>query len=167
MTRGGKRAGAGRPSNEPTQVMRVPASMVNKIKEYVVTRGHKLPLYSSRVQAGVPTAADDYVEDYIDLNSHLIRNPSKTIVIPVAGDSMIGAGINEGDLLLVDTSIAPVSGKMVVAVVEGQSTVKYLELRKGQAWLVPANPAFKELRLDPEGDALITGVVLHCIKSFH
>lgn len=168
MTRGGKRIGAGRKATgKPTQVLRVPADMVDEIKEFAATRGFKLPLYSSRVQAGIPTAADDYIEDYIDLNSHLLRHPAKTIVVPVAGESMIGAGIHEGDLLLVDTSIAPTSGKIVVAVVEGQNTVKYLEVRKGQAWLVPANPAFKEMRLDPEGDAMITGVVMHCIKSFH
>lgn len=172
MTRGGKRRGAGRPKGqgrygEPTQILRVPASMVDDIKEFAATRGFRLPLYSSRVQAGIPTLADDHVEDYIDLNSHLLRHPAHTIVVPVAGESMIGAGIHEGDLLLVDTRIAPTSGKIVVACVDGQNTVKYLEMRKGQAWLVPANPAFKEMLLDPEGDSTITGVVIHCIKSFH
>ena len=172
MAHGGKRPGAGRPKGkttygEPTERVRVPASMVNEIKQFALTRGEsvKLPLYSGRVQAGYPSMAEEHIEDRIDLNSYIVRKPEETFLVHATGDSMIDAGIRDGDLLVVDRSIKPVHGKIVVAAVDGAVTVKFLIKKKDRIVLMPANAAFHEIPLNPENDVVIWGVVTNSIKS--
>lgn len=173
MAQGGKRAGAGRPKGrnmygEATERVRVPISMVEEVKQFALARGQaavKLPLFSSRVQAGYASPAAEHVEDRIDLTSYMVKHPDETFLVHATGDSMIDAGIHDGDLLVVDRSIKPAHGKIVVAAVDGAVTVKFLIMKKSQTVLMPANAAFNEIPINPENDVVIWGVVTNSIKS--
>ncbi|MBT7942156.1 MAG: translesion error-prone DNA polymerase V autoproteolytic subunit, partial [Alphaproteobacteria bacterium] len=94
-----------------------------------------LPFFATAVQAGFPSPADDYMEGALDLNEHLIRRPAATFFLRVLGDSMTGAGIHSGDLLIVDRSIHPIDGHIVIAVIDGELTVKRLSRRRGRVCL--------------------------------
>jgi SOS-response transcriptional repressors (RecA-mediated autopeptidases) len=98
-----------------------------------------LPLAGERVAAGFPSPADDYVEVGIDLNDQLIRHPTSTFFLRVSGDSMTGAGIHDGDLLVVDRSLDPRPGRVVVAVLDGGFTLKRLARHRGRLRLEAAN----------------------------
>jgi DNA polymerase V len=98
-----------------------------------------LPVFIARITAGFPSPAADYEEGKLDLNQYLIKNPPATFIVRVAGDSMTGAGIHEGDLLIVDRSIEPAHNKVVIAVIDGQLTVKRLKIKRGKLSLEPEN----------------------------
>lgn len=120
----------------------------------------------SKVRAGFPSPADDFHVKRIDLNDELIKHPAGTYLVRVSGDSMEGAGINDGDVLVVDRSLTPKHGHIVIAVVDNDFTVKYLHQRPGKVCLRPANPTYPEIRFK-EGQTLeIWGVVTACIKKF-
>lgn len=162
--RGGARAGAGRPKGqgryqEPTKPIRIPESMVAHVMDFVANKGHALPLYSCSVAAGFPSPADDHLEDKLDLNAHLIQHPTATFFVRVSGDSMIEAGIFPDDILVVDRSLEPRHGKIVVAAVEGQLTVKRLHRCHNQVQLMPANPKFSAITIANPDDLMIWGVV--------
>lgn len=123
------------------------------------------PLFLVPVSAGFPSPADDYLEGPLDLNAHLITHPAATFFVRVTGDSMIGAGIHTGDLLVVDRALAPTERRVVIAVVNGELTVKRLVYRHGQLVLVPENSAYEPLRITPETDCAIWGVVTHVIHA--
>lgn len=166
MGHGGARKGAGRPKNdEPTERVRVPASMVDEVKNYVFNRGLRLPVYASRVSAGTALPADDAMEDRIDLHAYLVDDPEETFLVYASGDSMRDAGIRDGDLMLVNRRMKPSNGKIVVAAVDGQVTVKYLIMKNRKAYLMPANPAFDEIPIDPEHGVVIWGVVTRSIQA--
>lgn len=158
MTRGGKRTGAGRPKKEPTVRVRVPESKLAEVNA-LVGEEYAVPLYASRVQAGFPSPADDYMEAKLDLNQYLIKRPAATFLVRAQGDSMINAGIFEGDIMVVDRSIKPTDGKIVIAVVDGELTVK--RLVKGQ--LRPENDAYDIVAYNPEDGFSIWGVVTNVI----
>ena len=167
MPRGGKRPGAGRPKTvEPTERIRIPMSMVGDVQKFVKNKSQKLPLYASTVQAGYAAAGDDSIEGHIDMNEYLVANPVDTFLVRAQGLSMKDAGINDGALLLVDRSMKPTNGKIVVAVINGEMTVKYLIRKHGSEYLMPANPAFPEIPIDPETGATIWGVVRSAINEF-
>ena len=139
--------------------MRIPESMVAQVMDYVANKGHALPLYSCSVAAGFPSPADDHLEDKLDLNAHLIQHPTATFFVRVSGDSMIEAGIFPDDILVVDRSLEPRHGKIVVAAVEGQLTVKRLHKSGNQVRLMPANPKFSAITIANPDDLMIWGVV--------
>ena len=120
-----------------------------------------LPLAGCRVAAGFPSPADDFTDGALDLND-LVRHPAASFVVRVAGESMAGVGIHDGDLLIVDRSLEARPNHIVVAAVGGEMTVKRLEKRQGVWWLIPANPAFRATVLPPDGE--IWGVVTYTIK---
>ena len=122
-----------------------------------------LPLAGERVAAGFPSPADDYVEVGIDLNEQLIRHPTSTFFLRVSGESMLGAGIHHGDLLVVDRSLDPRPGRVVVAVLDGEFTLKRLVQHQGRLRLEAANPAYPPLELHHCGDVQIWGVAIHVI----
>ncbi|MEE8394363.1 MAG: translesion error-prone DNA polymerase V autoproteolytic subunit [Rhodospirillales bacterium] len=126
-----------------------------------------LPVLAGSVPAGFPSPAEDYVEGSLDLNEHLIRHPAATFIIRVKGDSMAGAGIRPGDLLVVDRSLEPRHGSVVVAVVGGELTLKRL-CRSGRQWQLqgdnPENPDFPAIAMDSE--CVIWGVVTSSIHRF-
>lgn len=125
-----------------------------------------LMLYASRVRAGFPSPAEDYVEGQLDLNEHLVARPAATFLIRVVGDSMIGAGIFPNDLLVVDRSLLPVHGSIVVAVVDGELTVKRLHQRFGILALEAANPAFQPIEISGDMELWCWGVVTSSIHEF-
>lgn len=168
MPRGGKRTGAGRPKMlaEPTERVRVPVSMIEDVQRFVKGKAQKLPLYACTVQAGYAAAGDDSVESHIDISDYLVKNPVDTFLVRAQGLSMKDAGINDGALLLVDRSVKPTNGKIVVAVINGEMTVKYLIRKHGTQYLMPANPAFPEIPIDTETGATIWGVVRSAINEY-
>ena len=170
MVHGGKRPRAGRPKGqgkygEPTAIVRVPVSMMVEIKHLALSKGFKIPLYSNTVQAGFPTGAESDIEDAIDLNKYLVKDPSTTFLVGASGDSMIEAGIRDGDLLVVDRAIKPTNGKIVIAAIDNQFTVKFLKMTEGKFFLIPANAAFSPIPIDKGEDVLILGVVTRSIQS--
>lgn len=156
--------GAGRPKGtgkfgEPTVPVRVPASLVEEVNLLVELKGRSLPLYSSAVRAGMPTAADDHVEDRIDLHDYVVRHPQATFFVRVQGDSMINAGIHEGDILVVDRSLEAREGSIVIAVLDGELTVKRLRRKNNKVELVPENDRYPVITVGPEQEFRIWGVV--------
>lgn len=124
-----------------------------------------LPLFSSGVAAGFPSPADDHVERQLDVAQLLVRRPAATFYCRADGPSMQGVGIHDGDLLVVDRSIEPQPGDVVVATVDGGLTVKRL-VQKGGRWsLAPAHPDFPTLPIDPEEGVQIWGVVTWALTS--
>jgi DNA polymerase V len=157
--RGGKRTGAGRPRGEPTKLIRVPVSQLSDWERLKSQSVYQIPVFSSRVQAGFPSPADDYIEGYLDLNTKFIKHPSATFVLQATGDSMVEAGIFSGDWLLVDRSIEPSDGRIVIAAVNGELTVKRLSKKRDTVQLLPANPKFKPIDITENSEMVIWGVV--------
>jgi DNA polymerase V len=118
-----------------------------------------LPLYSSKVQAGFPSPADDYIERYLDLNAQYIQHPAATFLVTATGESMRDVGIFDGDVLLVDKSLEATDGAIVIAALNGELTVKRLSCQKGRVQLLPANPHFKPIDITEEQEVVIWGVV--------
>ncbi|HGK4779307.1 translesion error-prone DNA polymerase V autoproteolytic subunit [Enterobacter cloacae] len=123
-----------------------------------------LPLFSDLVQCGFPSPAADYVEQRIDLNELLVSHPSSTYFVKAAGDSMIEAGISDGDLLVVDSSRTAEHGDIVIAAVEGEFTVKRLQLRP-TVQLNPMNSAYSPIVVGSEDTLDVFGVVTFIVKS--
>ena len=124
----------------------------------------RLPLIGSRVEAGFPSPADDFIERSLDLNEQLVANPIATFFVRASGHSMGGAGIHDGDLLVVDRSLTPTSGNIVVAIIDGGFTVKRLAKHGMRASLLPDpsgedQDAYKPIEITIETDAIIWGVV--------
>ena len=126
-------------------------------------RRQVLPLAGGSVAAGFPSPADDYVEAGIDLNEQLIRHPSSTFFLRVSGDSMREAGIHHGDLLIVDRSLEPRAGRIVVAAIDGAFTLKRLMLHRGRWRLEAAHPDYPPLELGDADDHRLWGVAIHAI----
>jgi len=123
-----------------------------------------LPLFLSKVAAGFPSPADDYLDGGLDLNEHLIEHPSATYFARADGDSMIELGIFCGDLLVVDRALQPSDGDVVVVAVDGQLTIKILDLAHAQ--LLPANKRYRPIAISPDTQVETEGVVIHTIHSF-
>lgn len=126
---------------------------------------HKLPLFLESVSAGFPSPADDYLENRLDLNEYLIRNPSATFFVRVTGDSMLDAGIYSGDILVVDRSLSPKDGNIVIAVINGELTVKRLQKIKSKLYLLPENQNYKPIEITSEMNFEVWGVVSTVIHS--
>ena len=124
-----------------------------------------IPLFLEPVEAGFPSPADDYVDCTIDLNEHLIKNPPATFMVHVRGSSMIDAGIHSGDLLIIDKSLTATDGDIVIAVVDGQFTVKRFRRIGTQLKLVAENPKQPPIQIGEETSVEIWGVVTHVIHS--
>jgi DNA polymerase V len=140
-----------------------------KIKNrYIPVLGSKIkrPLFLSPVPAGFPSPAEDYVEKRLDISKYLIKNRTSTFYLKVQGNSMIGASINSGDLLVVDRSERPRNGQVVVAVLNGEFTVKRLQQKANRPLLLPENPKYKAIQLSDGDEMKIWGVVKHVIHSF-
>ncbi|MEO5998863.1 MAG: translesion error-prone DNA polymerase V autoproteolytic subunit [Chitinophagaceae bacterium] len=118
-----------------------------------------LPIINTPIPAGFPSPAADYIEETIDLNHLLIKNPSATFFVRVEGESMIEAFIPPKALLLVDKSINASSGHIVVAVLNGEFTVKRLLITQAGTFLTPANPKYKPIRITEEMNFQVWGVV--------
>lgn len=125
-----------------------------------------LPLYEHKVVAGFPSPAEDYVEARLDLNEKLIHNKEATFLLTVQGDSMKDVGIMDGDILVVDRSISPQDGKIVIAAVNDELTVKRLSIKSTGTWLVPENDDFPPILVKEGSELVIWGVVTATISQF-
>ncbi len=124
-----------------------------------------IPVLGFRIPAGFPSPADDYLEGRIDLNEHLILHKEATFILRVKGWSMIKAGIHDGDELIVDRAVEPVDGKIVVAIVDGQMTVKRLYKKRGVVKLVAENPDFAAIEFNDGHELTIWGVVTRVLHK--
>jgi DNA polymerase V len=125
-----------------------------------------LPLVSAQVEAGFPSVADDHIEGSLDLQKYLIPRPAATFFVKAKGESMLGCGIFPGDMLIVDKSISPQSGSIIIALYQGEFTVKRLVIEKGQGYLKSENPAYPTIAITQVDDFEIWGTVTHVIHSF-
>jgi len=134
---------------------------------YKLSPGDPLPLLLivTQVQAGFPSPAADYIEEVLDLNDLLIKNPPSTFMMRVAGDSMKDDGIYHGDLLVVDRAIEAAHGDVVIALLDGELTVKALYRRGGHIGLIAANKAYPNIRMEEGMELEVWGVVTHVIRS--
>ncbi|MDP5169433.1 MAG: translesion error-prone DNA polymerase V autoproteolytic subunit [Bacteroidia bacterium] len=130
-----------------------------------MSQAHRYPLLSTPVPAGFPNPASDHMEREINLNDELVDHPAATFFVRVEGNSMEGAGIHNGDILIVDKALDPVSGKIVIAVIEGEFTVKRLIKEQGRTLLRAENPQIPD-RLIKSGDRFeVWGVVTYVIHK--
>jgi DNA polymerase V len=137
-----------------------------EVRPLVPTTTCRRPLFLSRVQAGFPSPADDFVETGLDLNEHLIQRPASTFFVRVRGDSMEQAGIVDDAVLIVDRADEAEDGDIVVAALDGELTVKRLRVATGCCWLVPENDAHAPIEVTESREMIIWGVVQHVIRSF-
>lgn len=125
----------------------------------------QIPIFSSLVAAGFPSPADDYLEGTIDLNTYFIQNPSSTYIVRIKGDSMIKAHIQDGDMLVVDKSIKPVPGHIVVALLNGEFVVKRLHKEGTKNFLKAENDKYPLIEITPECDFRVWGVGIHVMRK--
>ncbi|WP_432648878.1 LexA family protein [Methylomarinum roseum] len=187
--RGGARPGAGRKKGssaygESTRAIRIPESMIPKVKTLLARRKQHLgqlnaatslpaeplssvsiPLFTGKVAAGFPSPADDYVEKTLDLNELLIQKPAATFFVRAEGESMLGAGIHPNDILVVDRSIEPAVGKIVICALNGELTVKRLKSLGRNMVLAAENPDYADIVVDEEVDLVVWGVVTNVIHK--
>ncbi|HDP55228.1 MAG TPA: translesion error-prone DNA polymerase V autoproteolytic subunit [Bacteroidetes bacterium] len=125
----------------------------------------KLPLVETFINAGFPSPADDYLEAKLDLNQLLIQNPSSTFFARVRGNSMVDAGIHDGDILIIDKSLEPKQTSVLVCFIDGEFTVKKVQKKNGDFYLMPQNKEFSPIKVDKGSDFRLWGVVTHCIHN--
>jgi len=128
------------------------------------TRHHQ-SLFETRVSAGFPSPAADYEEDKLDLNEHLIKHPAATFFVRTIGDSMVGAGIHCGDLLVVDRSLEPRDKSIVIAIVNGDLTVKRIRIKKKKITLEPENETYSVQEINENMEFEVWGVVTNVIHT--
>lgn len=124
-----------------------------------------LPLFSSSVKAGFPSPAEDHIEEKLDLNRLMVEHPAATFFLRVEGESMENANIQPGDILVVDRALTPQNGQIIVAVLNGEFTVKRLKKKENRLYLLPENPAFPTLEITSETEFQIWGVVTFIIHK--
>jgi len=170
MPRGGSRQGAGRPKGqgkygEKTKAIRVPISKVRYVAEIISKGLYEIPLYGSSVAAGFPSPADDYIEDKIDINKYLIKHPASTFLVRATGESMINVGIFPNDILIVDRSLKAENGKVVIAVIDGELTVKKYKEEGKKITLKAENESYEDIEFQKGSEALIWGIVTNVIHN--
>ena len=117
------------------------------------------------ISAGFPSPADDFKENRISLDKELIKNPEATFFARVSGESMIGAGLEDNDLLVIDRSLEPAHNKIAVCYLDGEFTVKRLKVENNLVWLQPENPNYKPIQITEENNFIIWGIVINVIKK--
>lgn len=170
MSKGGIRSGSGRPQGtgkygEPTKAIRVPISQIESVMACIQNRFYRLPLYHSAVTAGFPSPAESEMDRVLDLNELLIKHPAATFFVRVSGSSMIKAGIHHNDILVVDRSLEPVHGKVVIAAVNGELTVKRLYHMNNKTRLLAENDSYPPIEITEETELTIWGVVTNVIHA--
>ena len=141
-----------------------------KTKEKVIympdlSTKYRPSLFEGKVSAGFPSPAADYEEDKLDLNRYLIKNPAATFFVRVTGDSMTGAGIYSGDLLVVDRSLEPRDKSVVIAVIDGELTVKRIRIGNKKITLEPENENYSVQQITEDTDFQVWGVVTNVIHA--
>tara|TARA_B100001094_G_scaffold161172_1_gene155904 strand:- start:2859 stop:3287 length:429 start_codon:yes stop_codon:yes gene_type:complete len=140
--------------------------LLNKNKINSFSSNKKIKLYTTSISAGFPSPAEDHMDVSLDINEYLVKHPSSTFYIYVKGDSMINSGIFDGDLMIVDRSLEVKSNSIVVAVINGEFTVKKIKKDSGNIYLIPDNKNYKPILLENSMDFQIWGIVTHTIHHF-
>ncbi len=142
---------------------------MKKIEIYKADIGSSLPLpiADEGIRAGFPSPAQDFMDLSIDLNQELVKHPSSTFYGRVKGDSMIDAGVHDGDVLIIDKSLEPKDGDMAVCFIDGEFTIKYIKIEEKVIWLVPANKNFHPIKVTEDNNFLIWGIVTYCITRIN
>jgi len=145
----------------------MPFNTKGKLKIFAVSTltELELPLIEGGISAGFPSPAADFLDDAIDLNKYLIKNPSSTFIAFTDGVSMKDAGILDKDLLIIDKSIEPADGKIAVCIIDGEFVLKRLKVDKEGIWLMPANKDYKPRKITEYNDFEIWGIVTHSIQK--
>ncbi len=125
----------------------------------------ELPLAGTAIAAGFPSPAEEYIEIALDLNKELIKHPAATFYARVKGNSMVDAGIQDGDLLVIDKALEAKEGSIAVCFLDGEFTVKRLSVREEGVYLMPANAEFKPIKITEENDFLVWGIVAYVIHK--
>ena len=128
----------------------------NNLGQWLVEQG---------ISAGFPSPADDFKEVRISLDKELVKNKEATFYAKVSGDSMVGAGLDDGDLLVIDRSLSPENGKIAICFIDGDFTVKRIKKEKGKLYLMPENKKYKPIELSEDNELIIWGVVEYVIKK--
>lgn len=123
------------------------------------------PLFSGKVRAGFPSPADDHLDKHLDLNEYLIKHPAATFFCRVSGDSMVGLGIQDGCILVIDRALTPKHGDIVLAAIDGELTCKMLDTHRSR--LLSSNPQFAPIKITEDMDMIIEGVVTSWITQSH
>lgn len=153
-------------TKRPTKVMRVPLELTDQIESYCKKSGYRLPLLTGKVPAGFPLDATDHVAEWVDLNQVMIQDPDSMFLIEAMGDSMEEDHIYEGDLLIVDGSIQPKHGMIVIAAVDGEYTVKRFFQKGDDIKLIPANTNYPEIDISKDTPFAVAGVVVRSLHQF-
>jgi DNA polymerase V len=181
-----RKPGGGRKKNfVATKAIRLPSPIADKLLEFKkkgtleslyrveigkifagkVSSSFQTPLFETRVQAGFPSPTDDFSEGSLDLNEHLVRHKTSTFFVRATGDSMRDAGIFSGDLLIVDKALTPSYGKIVIAVLNGEMTVKRFEKIHNRIFLCSENEKYPDIKVTEHDDFSIWGIVTNVIHD--
>jgi DNA polymerase V len=175
-----RRVGAGRPAGPPTKVVRLPLSIatlarkvaersarakeINAFLEVEARRAVTVPLMTHKAECGFPSPADDYLDQPLDFNELLIKNPAATFAVRIAGDSMTGAGMFPGDIAIVDRSL-PVTDKCIVlALLDGEFTIKRYRTKGTRVWLQAENDSYKDIKIAEEMTFEVWGVIHRAVR---
>jgi len=124
-----------------------------------------IPIFTNSVQAGFPSPAEDYMDLDLNLQDHLIQNPSATFCVRAVGESMKDAGIKSGDIMLVDKSLTPKNRSILLAVIDGEFTIKRVNVSEKELYLIPENENFSPIKITKEMDFQVWGVVTYIIHK--
>ena len=124
----------------------------------------KIPFVEG-IRAGFPSPAEDFAEPTLDLNRYVIKNPASTFYARISGNSMEGADIHDGDIVVIDKSLNPTNGTIAVCYIDGEFTLKRICIEKNRVWLVPANPEFPKIEVTEENHFIVWGIVTFVIKK--
>jgi DNA polymerase V len=140
------------------------ATSLWKITERPTTAA--VPFALSQVPAGFPSPAEEYLDRPLDFNELLVMHPAATFAVKVTGDSMTGAGIYPGDIAVVDRALTATDGKIILAVLDGEFTIKRYRQKGGETWLQPENSGYKNIPLTEDSDFQVWGVIKNSIRMF-
>jgi DNA polymerase V len=140
------------------------AGDVNEFLDIATRTALTIPLVGSSAACGFPSPADDHLDGPLDFNELLVRNPAATFAVRIAGESMTGAGLFPGDIAVVDRSLTPVSGCIVLALIDGEFTIKRYVRVDGQIVLLAENPRFPNIEVSAESGLEVWGVLKHAIR---
>jgi DNA polymerase V len=175
-----RKVGAGRPAGPPTKVVRLPLSIaalarkvaarsaratdINAFLDVEARRDASVPLMTHKAPCGFPSPADDYLDQPLDFNELLIKNPAATFAVRIAGDSMTGAGMFPGDIAVVDRSLPVIDRSVVLALLDGEFTIKRYRKKGSRVWLQAENPAYKDIKINEETAFEVWGVIPRAIR---
>tara|TARA_B100002051_G_scaffold118929_1_gene113324 strand:+ start:845 stop:1273 length:429 start_codon:yes stop_codon:yes gene_type:complete len=139
--------------------------LISKIYSSLIKNENKIAFYNSSIPAGFPSPAEDHIDIPLDLNEHLIRHPAATFYVYAKGNSMQNSGIYDGDLLIVDRAVEPKLKNIVIAVIDGEFTVKRISKIKNKIYLLPDNKEYQPIEIKDSSNFQIWGVVIYTIHK--